>query len=1168
MNKQVIWVSIFILFLSCNRTKVEKNTPVITPKTVEAQGYVIPEDSISEPLTIVAGKPTMVLAGKSLEIPAGDNVKPAGKPEITLAGIPEIRTPGKEGLAVPKEIISTGHPVLSGIPEVVLAKDAYSKDVNPFSFTALGTIQGLKHNQIRCLLQDRNGNLWFSNDDGVTRYDGKYLTHFSVKSGLSNSIVLCMMEDRAGDLWFGTFGGGVTRYDGKHFTQYTEREGLSNNVVNWIIQDKAGNYWFGTSGGGASRFDGKVFTHFTDKEGLGSNQIRSIFQDNDGNIWFGSFGNGVTKFDGKNFMNYNEREGFPGNQIVSIFQDKQGNIWFGSYKTGAIKYDGTHFYQYTDKQGLSDNNVLCILQDANGWMWFGTSGGGISKFDGNNFTHFGEKEGLTNNYVRCSLIDKQGSMWFGTRDGGLVRFNGNLFNHFTDNEGLAKGKVLNIMQDINDNLWFGTFSGGVTKFDGKYFTSYSLKEGLLNERIYSIFEDNEGNIWFGTDGMGVTKFDGKYFYHYTQNEGLCFNGIRCILQDRNDNLWFGSYGGGVSKFDGEKFINYSKKSGLGSNKVLSMLEDKKGNLWFGSDDNGVTRYDGKAFTRFSVNEGFSHNAVASIMQDHSGNLWFGTSGAGITKFDGKYFTTFSEKEGLTNNYITSLFEDKHGKIWMGTRFGPNTIEPGTFLKKSEQPEVPLFKSYSYEDGFLGIGCNIGALFEDRSGTIWIGSSNRLTAIHPEGEVVDTVAPNIQLTNVQLFNENIPWIDLENKMDTSFVLGNGVRIAVFKFSNVSKWYYQPENLSLAYNNNFLTFSFIGISHKQNSKIKYQYQLEGLYENWSSLTDRTEVSFGNLEPGDYQFKVKAMNSEGIWSNEYQYPFTIRPPWWNTWWFYSLMSILFVILIFSFIKWRGHELEQQKHILERKVEEQTFELKQKNEELLVKNEELQAINSEKDKFFSIISHDVRGPLSSFLGLTELMAEGLQSFKLNEIQEMAGAMKDSAANLFELLGNLLEWAQMQRGLIAFNPEKLILNDILKESSELFHQSARNKLISIVVDIPDELVVIADKNMLSSIIRNLTSNAVKFTPRGGKVFISAKTFENNTVEVSVTDSGIGMKKEMVENLFKIDKNTSRPGTEGEPSTGLGLLLSRDFVEKQGGHIWAESEVGKGSTFYFTLKSS
>lgn len=1168
MKKQLTLLLIVLIFLSCSRQEDTNRTSVFSPETIQANGYTIPSESIEQPVTLTAGNPIIIKAGKPAEVKSGDNIKPAGLPYITLAGIPEMITPGQNGYSTPKEVASAGHAFLSGIPEVVIAKDAYSKDVNPYSFTAFGTIQGLKHNQIRCLIQDRSGNLWFSNDDGVTRYDGKYLTHFSVRNGLSHNIVLSIMEDREGSLWFGTFGGGATRYDGKFFTHFTEKEGLSNNIVNAILQDKEGNYWFATSGGGVSKFDGKTFTHYTSKEGLGSNQIRTIFQDKDGMIWFGTFGNGVTRFDGKSFVNYNGRENFPGNQVVSIFQDKQGNMWFGTYKTGAIKYDGKHFYQYTTQQGLSDDNVLCMLQDGHGSMWFGTSGGGISKLSGTNFTHYTQNEGLTNNYVRCSLIDKQGNLWFGTRDGGLVRFNGNLFTHFTENEGLANNKILDIFQDRSGNLWFGGFAGGITKYDGKKFINYSIGQGLLNDRIYSIIEDNDGNIWLGSDGMGVAKFDGKYFYHYTQMEGLCHNGIRKILKDRNGNLWFSSYGGGVSKFDGKYFVNYSAESGIGSNEVLCMLEDKNGNLWFGTDDNGAIRFDGNNFTRFGVKEGLSHNNVASIMQDKEGNIWFGTSGGGATRYDGKLFTRFTEKEGLTNNYIVSLYQDKRGNIWLGTRLGPNILASGMIETKIKRPEIPLFKNYTYEDGFLGIGCNMAAITEDNEGTIWIGSTNRLTAIRPEGEIADTVTPNIQLTNIQLFNKNIPWIKLESKMDTSFTLENGVNVGNMKFSSISKWYYLPENLSLAYNNNFLTFSYIGISQKQNQKIKYQYQLKGLDNSWSNLTDRTEVSYGNLKPGHYLFNVKAMNSEGLWSNEYQYKFTIRPPWWNTWWFYILAGITFSFIILSYIKWRGRELEQQKELLEIKVEEQTSELKEKNEELLNKNEELIATNSEKDKFFSIIAHDVRGPLSSFLGLTEILAEDLQSLTLDEIQQMTGTMRNSAANLFDLLGNLLEWARMQRGLITYNPELLTLNEILTESTEAIYQAARNKSVDIVVDIPANMKVVADKNMLASVVRNLTSNAVKFTNKGGKISIAAKASGNNFVKISVTDTGIGMKKQMVNDLFRIDVNTSRPGTDGEPSTGLGLLLCKDFVEKQGGRIWAESKEGKGSTFNFTLKLS
>ncbi|MDX9882832.1 MAG: two-component regulator propeller domain-containing protein [Prolixibacteraceae bacterium] len=1160
MNKQVNAFLIVLLFLSCSQQKNKRNASVFMPGAVASEGYTVPADSITEPVTIIAGKPKVHKAGLPQEIRSASRLIPAGKPNIFPVNFPNPCTPGEDGFPFPREIHSTAQPALSGIPQTVVAKSPSGKDVNPYSFMAFGTMQGLKHDQVRCILQDRQGNLWFSNEDGVTRFDGSVFTHFSVRTGLSANIVLCMTEDREGTMWFGTFGGGVTRFDGKYFTHYTEKEGLSNNIVNHIIQDKNGNYWFATSGGGVSKFDGNKFTHYTENEGLGSNQVRSIIEDKDGSLWFATYGNGISRFDGKSFMNFTPHEGFPATYVASTFRDKEGNIWFGSFLEGAIKYDGRYFYQYSGEQGLSYVSVLCMVQDNEGSIWFGTLGGGISKFDGRNFIHFTENEGLTNNRIHCSLIDKQGNLWFGTRDGGLLKYNDALFSHYTKNDGLGDSKVMSIIIDRKGNYWFGTLIHGITKYDGQIFSCYNFKGGRLNHWIYDIQEDAEGNIWITTENGGIIRFDGENLYNYTQEEGLCSNVTRCIIHDRKGNLWIGSFGKGVSKFDGRRFVNYSTRSGLSSNRVLCMLEDRHGAVWFGTDGGGVTRYDGKTFTHFTKKEGLSHNSVSSILEDTDGNIWFGTLGGGAIRYDGKYLTTFSEKDGLTNNFIHSMLQDKNGNIWMGTRLGPNILEKKKLLQKSQQPEIPLFSNYSYEDGFLGIGCNQGAICQDRKGIIWIGSTSRLTSIRPEKEIPDTVAPNIQLTNIQLFNENIPWIELENRKDTGFMLNNGVKVKKLYFSNISKWNFLPENLSLAYNNNFLTFSFSGISHEQAPKIKYQYLLAGQERNWSSLTNDTKVSYGSIAPGNYVFKVKAMNTQGIWSNELHYPFTVRPPWWKSLWAYIVLAIGSVTLIYYYINRRERKLEQQKHLLERKVKEQTAELKGKNKELQIKN-------SEKDKLFSIVSHDLRGPLSSFIGLTEHITENMDEWSPTEIFTTVQSMKSEATNLLELLNNLLEWARMQRGLTVVQPEKLILKDVIEESIETTRQAAVKKSISVIINIHPDIKIFTDKNMFGAVIRNLSSNAVKFTPRGGCITICAEQADKHVVEVSVNDTGIGMKKQMLNNLFRIDKNISRPGTEGEPSSGLGLLLCKEFIEKQGGHIRAESEEGKGSTFHFTVRS-
>ncbi len=244
---------------------------------------------------------------------------------------------------------------------------------------------------------------------------------------------------------------------------------------------------------------------------------------------------------------------------------------------------------------------------------------------------------------------------------------------------------------------------------------------------------------------------------------------------------------------------------------------------------------------------------------------------------------------------------------------------------------------------------------------------------------------------------------------------------------------------------------------------------------------------------------------------------------------------------------------------------ERKKAEAEIQLKNEELLRINSEKDKFFSIIAHDLRSPFNGFLGLTEIMAEEITTMTMAEIQKYAIVMRTSATNLYSLLGNLLEWSRMQRGLSTFAPKSFLLMQKILESMVYVLESAVKKEISISYDIPENLEVYADKNMVGGIIRNLVSNAVKFTPKGGNITISAKSVHGNLIEISIKDSGIGMNTNMVDHLFRLDINTSRTGTEGEHSTGLGLILCKDFIEKHGGKLWVESEVEKGSTFRFTL---
>ncbi|MCX6154583.1 MAG: PAS domain-containing sensor histidine kinase [Candidatus Kapabacteria bacterium] len=254
---------------------------------------------------------------------------------------------------------------------------------------------------------------------------------------------------------------------------------------------------------------------------------------------------------------------------------------------------------------------------------------------------------------------------------------------------------------------------------------------------------------------------------------------------------------------------------------------------------------------------------------------------------------------------------------------------------------------------------------------------------------------------------------------------------------------------------------------------------------------------------------------------------------------------------------------------IEQSLFEKNSLIYELSITKEKLEKINSEKDKFFSIIAHDLKGPFNGFLGLSKIIAEEYQDLTLKEVQELGKNMHESANNLFKLLENLLEWARMQKGSVAFNPELCMLTFIVKQNLGIVGEFAKQKEIKFIDNIYEGAQVTADIPMLNTVLRNLISNAIKFTPRGGNIEIGIKDFIDQNQKTNdciyVKDSGIGIDAETIGKLFLLDQKVSRPGTENEPSTGLGLILCKDFIEKHGGNIWVESEEGNGTTFYFTL---
>ena len=1164
IEELLLW-GLFFLLSSCNGGQPKEKETLSRPSVIKATGYVVPKDSIIPPEIVPAGTPTAVKTGNLKKTPVGLNQLSASAPKKLTIQPPVKREINTNGFTKPNVIKTVEKNILCEEPEPVVVKDPFFKDTNPSNFFYFGRFQGLRHDQVRCLIQDKSGNLWIGTDNGLTKYDGKYFYHYTTKQGLNTNVINSLFEDSKGNIWFGTFNGGISRYDGRYLVTFTDKDGLPGNIVNCIFEDNSGNIWLGTKRG-LSKYDGKSFTNYTVTQGLAANEIRSIIQDESGKLWFATYGGGISVYDGKSFYSYSMKEGLPLNHISSLFRDVDGNIWINTAFEGVIKYDGTDFYHYTTKEGLGTNSIRCILQDDKKNFWFGNANGSITKFDGKSFRQYGTNDGLAAEAIRCSLQDTNGNIWFGTRGAGLIRFDGRLFSHLTEFSELSKNKVVTIAEDKSGNLWFGTYGGFVTIFSEQEnggvltpnYRNFGKQEGLGDRFILCETFDKNGRIWFATDNAGVSIYDGVKTYTYTKKQGLNSNRSSRIFCDKAGNIWIATVFSGVTKFDGKNFTTYKKEQGLSNKHMISIFQDSKDNMWFGTAGGGVTKFDGESFTHFNKSTGFYNDTVNCVVEDRLGNIWLGTNGDGIIRYDGKTFIRYLEESGLKNNYVVSMLIDSKGNLWAGSNSYLHFIKRESLEKINTANSEVFINSFGIEDGFSGTRCNIGALMEDKKGTIWIGTYDRLIAYHGESRTEKTVPPNLKITNIRLFNESVPWKLIAENKDTSLTLENGININKFHFKDVTEWYGVPTDLSLKHNQNYITFCYIGITHSQMRNVKYLHKLEGRDKGWSSPSDKTEVSFDNLNPGKYVFKVKAVSGEGESSDEVSYAFRIHPPWWNTWWFYLLITVFAVFLFYSFIKLRERKLKLDKELLQKKVSDQTFELTDKNREL-------QKLNLEKDKLFSIIAHDLRGPFSSFLGLTALMAEENNTFTMEEVKEFSVNLNCSASSLYRLLDNLLQWSRVQQGTIPFNPKTVGLKSIALEYMELVKHSAEEKSIEFVIDIPDETSVYADKNMLQSIIRNLVSNALKFTSKGGRVCLSTRKKADNKIEIIVEDNGIGMSKEMIDSLFHLNVETGRTGTDGEPSTGLGLLICKEFIEKHKGTLTIESEIKKGSRFIVTL---
>jgi len=1017
-------------------------------------------------------------------------------------------------------------------------------------FDHISIEDGLSQSVVYCILQDWQGFMWFGTQNGLNLYDGYkftvYKNEHGNKNSLSNNCIYCIYEDSARDLWIGTTYGGLNKYDREKdsFINYMHDENniysISQNNVRAISEDHAGNLWIGTSFGGLNKFieDENKFIRYKknqeDRSGIGSNSIHFIYKDKKNNLWIGTWGDGLKRFDYENdiFVSYKNDlvDNIEGKRISSIVEDVSGDLWLAT-NDGLQMLDikTTEFICYkhneSDPKSISDNFTSQIFVDSSGVFWIGTRDGGLNKFDKSSQQFISYRHdrsdgwSIRSNTIMSVFEDNSKIIWIGTYSEGINMFSKQrkkIHHYYTkpgDKNSLSSNKIYTFCEDRKGDLWIGTADSGLNKFDMKKgkFTHYqndpSNDASLSSNIITSILEDRKGNLWIGTSGGGLNKFNvlDEKFYRYKSKQdnenSLSFDTVFCLAEDKNGIIWIGTAGGGLNKFDpeNEKFTHYKcdhqNPSTLSAQRVRTLFIDSAGDLWIGLDLGGLNKFNeaDETFTHYKTNpldaNSLSDNDVLSIFEDRSKRLWVGTARAGLNYFDrGKnVFINFREKDGLPNDTINGMLEDENGYLWISTEKGLSKFDP---VKGN-------FRNYNSSDGLQSNEFNNWAYLELRNGEFLFGGINGFNIFDPLDINDNMNVPKVAITNFQIFNKKVPVAQNNSPLKKSIIT--------------------TDDLVLSYKESVFSFEFASLDFNVPAKNQYAYMMEGVDKDWNYVGNVRTANYAYIKPGEYIFRVKGSNNDGIWNEEgASVKLIITPPWYETIWFKGLSALSIAggigFIFMQRIKKIKKEKTQQEEFTKKLIESQEDERKRIAAELhdslgqdllIIKNKALISIKKTDDPKFK-----------------EQMSEisELTSSTINEVREISYNLR---------------------------PYELDRLGLIKTLQSLVDKASKSTNIKFICDIDniDKVFTPEVEINIYRIIQECLTNIIKHA-ESTEVIVHVKKFEKE-ISIFISDNGKG---------FDAEKKFS-----DSERKGFGLRGIPERVKLFGGNFKIESEPGKGT---------
>jgi PAS domain S-box-containing protein len=793
------------------------------------------------------------------------------------------------------------------------------------TFSHLLPQDGLPSVQLRRIIQDRQGFMWFATYDGLVRFDSREFRRFrhdpADPHSLSNNTVYDVVEDRDGNLWVASDAGlNQWRRDTEDFRRVGQAEDrgkrLSSPFVHRLAFDGDRTLWIATLGGGLNRMDlrtGRIDVYRAtagDRNGLPDDYLLDLYRDGRGTLWIGTQDHGLVAFDPATgrFRTYphgaNDAHALPSIRVSALAEGGDGSLWIGTTDgVSRLAADRETFEHYpfapADPMGLQGQKVDSILHDRDGWMWFGTDGGGLYRFDPadrvfHRFRHVrGDPTSLVSNVVPAIYQDRDGDYWVGHWPWGISyanRLNATIRLIRTipgQPTTIPDDTVHALLEDPAGNIWVGTDQAGVCRFDVARHTWSSYLPPAEPGRpaakaALALCQDHGGDIWYGTWKGGVSRLDPETgrVVHYrsdpTRPDALSSDFVLSVIEDAQRRIWVSTLGSGVDRFVPEQngFVHYRHDAAnprtLNHDSVGSLFVARNGTLWAGTQA-GIAQYDPRRddWSRFECARehpgSIAGNFVNDILDDADGNLWVATSG-GLNHIDltSRRCDAYGTQDGLPGTVIRSLVADDSGALWLGTTEGLVLFDP-----KSRRVRV-----YDDVNGVHGRVFNPGARARLRSGRLMLGGVGGFEMFDPRQMGPDETMPPVVITGLELLNEPV-------RPGSGRLLPKSIALT--------------RRLEIPSRAALVSFQFAALGYRTPKRTRIEYQLEGFDPAWRASGPERRATYTNLSPGTYTFRVRAANGEGVWSSAVAtLELVVVPAWWQTWWFKGGLGLSFAIAL----------------------------------------------------------------------------------------------------------------------------------------------------------------------------------------------------------------------------------------------------------------------------------